>query len=88
MKRSVVLITVMLLVGFGAGLIFCRAFWAEEAFRAGYAKATQNLKLRFEKVVKENSMFYAEGLGVVFVPKGGDTFEVVIPGQIGGEQKP
>lgn len=87
MKRSVVLGTVMLLVGLGAGFIFCRAFWAEEAFRAGYAKATQNLKLRFEKVVKENSMFYAEDLGVVFVPKGGDTFEVVIPGVIEEDRK-
>jgi hypothetical protein len=78
----------MLLAGFGAGLIYCRAYWAEEAFRAGYAKASQNLKLRFEKVLKENSMFYAEDLGVVFVPKGGDTFEVVIPGEIERARKP
>lgn len=88
MKKRFVLAAVMFLAGFGVGLAVCHIYWVEQAYKTGYAKASQNLKARFERVVRENSMFYAEELGVVFVPKGGDTFEVVIPGRIGGERTP
>lgn len=80
--------TLCLVAGFAAGLVVYHVFWADQAYRAGYAKATAKLKQQFERVVKDNSMFYAEDLGVVFVPKGGDTFEVVIPEKLSPDEAP
>jgi len=81
--RPKVVATIFFIIGcFTGGLIF-HFFLADSYYRAGYEKSITNLKLQFEKVLKENTMFYSEDLGVVFVPKGGDTFEVVIPDSSG-----
>lgn len=69
--------------GFVAGLlcgaVLYHVFLAERSYRAGYQRAIEVMKLQFDKVTTRNTMFYSEDLGVVFVSKGGDTFEVVIP---------
>lgn len=86
LEKPKVAVFLSFILGCLIGAALCHFFWADRAYRSGYNKAITNLKHQFERVMKENTMFYSEEVGAVFVSKGGDTFEVVIP-QAGQEKK-
>ncbi len=85
-KTAVVAAALFVIGGLIGGSVY-HFFWADRCYRAGYNKAILNMKHQFEKVMKENTMFYSEELNAVFVSKGGDTFEVVVPGAGGRDTK-
>lgn len=68
--------------GLLSGAVLYHIFLAERSYSAGYQRALDVMKMQFEKVTTRNTMFYSEDLGVVFVSKGGDTFEVILPDKL------
>ncbi|HSB51607.1 MAG TPA: hypothetical protein VLD40_03015 [Dissulfurispiraceae bacterium] len=86
--RTYAVAAISFVVGVIVGVAMYRFSWADSSYQEGYHKATTVMKRQFEKVIKENTMFYSEELGVVFVSKGGDTFEVVVPDDLSQEKKP
>lgn len=85
--KTYLLVVMSLVLGAVAGIAMYRFSWADSSYHEGYRKAVLGMKRQFEKVMREDTMFYSEELGVVFVSKGGDTFEVVVPGALGQERK-